>query len=109
MTVSAADYAAQLALAASRTLTGSPISTAIPPPGSVVPLFTRPAPPFALIAGHVIAWNPTTRENTIDVQGVDRVNLPVLSGAEATIAVGMNVVLAPFSHTHLIVGRYRAP
>lgn len=79
------------------------------PPGSIVPLFA-PAPiPREAILGRLTAWNSTTRANTVDVLGENRVNLPVLSSAEATLVANVTVLLLPVGNTHIIAGRIRVP
>lgn len=91
------------------------ISDAYVPPGSLVPLFRPPPAPFAPILGRLTVWNPTTRENTVvlrDGGGFGQgeiVNVPVLSSAEATLAVEVTVLLLPYGPGYIIMGRIRTP
>lgn len=79
------------------------------PPSSLVPLFEAVALPREAIMGRLTAWNSVTRANTVDVLSQNRVNLPVLSSAEATLTAGVTVLLIPLGNTHIIAGRIRVP
>lgn len=79
------------------------------PPSSLVPLFAAPDVARVAIQGRLTAWNPTTRANTVEVLGENRINLPVLSSAEATLAADVTVMLIPVGSTHIIAGRIRVP
>ncbi len=79
------------------------------PPGSLVPLFAAAPLVREAIQGRLTAWNSVTRANTVEVLGEDRVNLPVLSSAEATLAADVTVLLIPLGPSHIIAGRIRVP
>ncbi|MDN5929493.1 MAG: hypothetical protein L0I24_00240 [Pseudonocardia sp.] len=79
------------------------------PPGSLVPLFAAPPLVREAIQGRLTAWNSVTRANVVEVLGEDRVNLPVLMSAEATLSAGQTVLLIPLGPSHIIAGRIRVP
>lgn len=61
-------------------------------------------------AGTVLAWNPTTGQNTIDVGGAPLQDLPMLSiGDTVNIAVGDTVALLRYKSTMYIQGRIVQP
>lgn len=61
------------------------------------------------LAGRLTAWNSTTRANTVKIGGTTYTNLPVLSPAEATLAVDVTVLCIPFQDIYAVVGRLRIP
>lgn len=60
-------------------------------------------------AGRVTAWNATTRANTITVRGTVYTDLPVCSGAEAVMAVGVTVLVIAYADTWAVIDRLRIP
>lgn len=77
-------------------------------PSSIVPLFAE-SNGATIQQGRLTAWDSSTRANTVVVQSQNRVNLPVLQSAEATLSAPCTVLLLPFGRSYIIVGRIRVP
>lgn len=63
------------------------------PTDDLAPLFApTPTPGLALRQGVIVAWNPITAENTVNVDGVQLADLPVLNTSEAVLLAPGDVV-----------------
>lgn len=78
----------------------------------LVPLFGGDpgSPPLKFRQGQIVAWNPDTGQNTIDVQGVLLPDVPVMNTGEAiALKAGHVVGLVLWGHTWFIIGRITVP
>lgn len=82
-------------------------------PADLTPLLTsggeKAYPYRPALSGRVTAWNAVTRANTVKIGGTTYTNLPVLSSAEAALAVDVTVLCIPFQDIYAVVGRLRIP
>jgi hypothetical protein len=79
----------------------------------LVPLFApdpSAPPPLNFRQGRVVAWNPDTGENTIDVGGAQLEDVSVLNTGEAiALKVGHIVGLVTWGSSWFIIGRITVP
>jgi hypothetical protein len=79
----------------------------------LVPLFApdpSAPPPLNFRQGRVVAWNPDTGENTIDVGGAQLEDVSVLNTGEAiALKVGHIVGLITWGSSWFIIGRITVP
>jgi hypothetical protein len=79
-------------------------------PDSLVPLLgAGSATGSGFIMGRLIAWNATTRENTVEVPSQHWANLPVLASAVDSLINPCTVLLIPFGPRQIIAGRIIVP
>lgn len=74
-------------------------------PDVLTGLFGTAATGTAFRFGTLTAWNSATRTNTVDVNGAQFANCPVLEPAVASLAVGGLLLLLVMDRKHLILGR----
>lgn len=76
----------------------------------LTPLFDRDAPTVRFRQGQIVAWNPETGQNTIDVGGGQLTDVPILNTAEAiALKAGHVVCLLGQGMSWFIIGRITPP
>lgn len=76
----------------------------------LAPLFDKSEPGVRFRQGTILAWNPATGENTIDVAGGQLTNVPVLNTSEAiALKAGHVVGLLGQGMAWFIIGRITPP
>lgn len=80
-------------------------------PDDLAPLFgQQPSPGVAFRQGLIVAWDPLTAANTVDVAGATLTDLPVLNTSEVrTLAPGDVVGVLTMGAAWFILGRITVP
>ena len=58
-----------------------------------------------LHTGELVAWNPSTLENTVRVAGAELANLPILNGDTITLAAGDTLALVRSRAAYVVLGK----
>lgn len=73
-------------------------------------LAARPAPAVGMRQGVVVAWDPVTLANQVQVADVIMEDLPVLKGSDAAlVTAGDAVIILTFGPSWLVLGRVTTP
>lgn len=74
----------------------------------IAPLLVPPPPPeIGLRQGKLLAWNPSTGANTVELAGQSFTDLPILASGTLAMAVGDVIALLRYATTYFILGAIR--